>query len=231
MLTRPVQLQPLEDRLAATKRLLKSIPGAILFCQLWSGQEIHPQVKAALIPVIANAPTQAREYVEHLLPAEMRLQRLGQNIQPNHVLDLTGDTGRGKQLFIMGAGLCNQCHLAEGVGKSVGPALDTPKSRLASRDQLLEQILKPSAIISDEFRSSRILTIDGQSHLGRITARSDQQLQWLDQQGQLISMAAEDVELVQPSTISLMPENLFSTLSAQQAADLLAYLWNLHSKD
>jgi len=38
------------------------------------------------------------------------------------------------------------------------------------------------------------------------------------------SSAAGDVEAVQPSRLSLMPEALLAGLTPQQAADLLAYL-------
>ena len=48
-----------------------------------------------------------------------------------------------------------------------------------------------------------------------------------DAQGKEVLLAARDVEELRPSRASLMPDGQLADLTAQEAADLLAYLASL----
>ena len=48
-----------------------------------------------------------------------------------------------------------------------------------------------------------------------------------DGEGKEVVVAAGDVEEIRPSRASLMPDGQLAELTAQEAADLIAYLWAL----
>ena len=48
-----------------------------------------------------------------------------------------------------------------------------------------------------------------------------------DGQGKEVILPARDVEEVRPSRVSLMPDGQLADLTAQEAADLIAYLASL----
>jgi hypothetical protein len=48
-----------------------------------------------------------------------------------------------------------------------------------------------------------------------------------DNKGKEIVLAAKDVEDLRPSRLSLMPDGQLADLTAQEAADLIQYLYSL----
>jgi putative heme-binding domain-containing protein len=105
----------------------------------------------------------------------------------------------------------------------VGPELSKIGAKY-SRVALLEQILEPSKIIDPKYVSYLVQTSDGRVLTGLMVGRTDQELVLRDGKDQEIRLAASDVETVAPQRQSLMPELLLRDLTAQQVADLLAYL-------
>ncbi len=164
-----------------------------------------------------------RELFESLLPPSERVRRLGPLFDPSVVLARTGDPQRGRQVYWQTAGLqCRDCHQIDGQGGTLGPDL----SRIGlqyDRPALLEQIVNPSLRIADVYRTHILTTKEGKIHAGRVLQKSALTiLQGAD--GKLHRLRAEDVVDSVPSSRSLMPEQLLQALTAQQAADLLAYL-------
>src|SRR5207245_828225 len=70
-----------------------------------------------------------------------------------------GDVVRGKTTFTQGQ--CAKCHKYGSEGEGVGPDLTTLSKRFKRADTL-ESIVFPSKVISDQYRSSTILTVKGQ---------------------------------------------------------------------
>ena len=67
-------------------------------------------------------------------------------------------------------------------------------------------------------------TTDGRSFTGLLVRRDEKEVVLRDGQNKEIRLAAKDVEVLQPSRLSLMPDGQLAGLTAQQAADLLEYL-------
>ncbi len=175
---------------------------------------------AAVEPVIAGL-------FERFLPPAQRVQRLGGQIDPGTILNLTGDTEQGRQLFATSSLMqCRSCHAVGGQGGGVGPALDRVGSRL-SRGQLLESLLEPSKTVAAEYRTWLAVTDDGRSVTGLLVERTDDTVALVDASGKRTDLAAESIEELEALRTSLMPEQLLRDLTAQQAADLLAYLQSL----
>ena len=110
------------------------------------------------------------------------------------------------------------------MGKAVGPSFEKLATKYPSRRQLLEQIVSPSQNISDEYRAQTVLTFDGQTIVGRVLRSDETKVVVALQDGVEKEVLVEDIELKQANKVSLMPENLLSTLTAQEAADLLEFL-------
>jgi len=152
--------------------------------------------------------------------------------------DLTGSLGevdrgrsfdKGKALFT--AASCVSCHKISGAGGTLGPDLTEVSKRLAKqpmpRVALLREILEPSAMIDEKYRTHIVLLDDGNQKAGII----------VEQDGKTIKIAvnpaAPDERLVIPrsrietlskSDVSLMPVGLLSTLTREEILDLLAYV-------
>ena len=130
----------------------------------------------------------------------------------------------GKALFEKAE--CISCHRFNNRGGIFGPDL-TAVARRYSRQVLLREIVEPSLQISDQFQNHTILTDSGKVYSGRIMERGE--THWTvavdpRQPSAILQIAAEEIEEVQPSTISLMPQNLLDTLSQEEIFDLFAYL-------
>ncbi|MCA9037976.1 MAG: c-type cytochrome, partial [Planctomycetaceae bacterium] len=75
------------------------------------------------------------------------------------------DFDHGRKMFA--AASCFACHRFDNQGGSVGPDLTALSGRFSSRD-LLESIVEPSKVISDQYGSVNIVTLDGKIISGRI---------------------------------------------------------------
>ncbi len=130
----------------------------------------------------------------------------------------------GKALFRKAE--CIACHRFDNRGGIFGPDL-TAVAKRYSRQVLLREIVTPSVQISDQFQNHIIVTSAGLVHSGRILERGE--TQWTvavdpRQPSAIIQLAADDIEEVVPSTVSMMPTHLLDTLSQEEILDLLAYL-------
>jgi putative membrane-bound dehydrogenase-like protein len=130
-----------------------------------------------------------------------------------------GDASRGREVF---GKHCASCHRLEGQGFEVGPDLAALTSR--SRSVLLPSILDPNRDIDERFRSYTALTIDGLSHAGLLIAETSTSITLLEQQGKRHTLLRADLESLQNSGKSLMPEGFERDLSPRDVSDLLSYL-------
>ena len=72
--------------------------------------------------------------------------RIGLSPSIAEILALNGNTENGRSLFRRADLLCLNCHVAEGEGRNLGPDLDGIGDKF-SREQILDQILRPSNMI------------------------------------------------------------------------------------
>ena len=165
-----------------------------------------------------------RDLFEGYLPQPEKAQRkLGSNPRPKAILALAGDPDRGAKIFWSKALNCGSCHKVGAQGTSLGPDLSAI-GKTRSRDDLLESILEPSRRIEPQFAAYVVVTGDGRSLTGLLVARDANRVVLRDAQNKEITLAASEVEAVQPSRLSLMPDGQLAGLTAQEAADILEYL-------
>ena len=130
---------------------------------------------------------------------------------------------RGAYLFT--AARCIECHRYGGVGGATGPDLTGVGRRFSTRD-LLEAIVEPSAVVSDQYRASVVTLRDGRVLTGRLLQITGGRMDVLVDPFSLKveSVSPGDIVSVEDSAHSPMPPALLDTLSAGEIADLVAYL-------
>jgi putative heme-binding domain-containing protein len=131
-----------------------------------------------------------------------------------------GDVNRGRLVFDKAQ--CIRCHKFGAVGEGLGPDLSTVSKRFKRAD-ILESIVYPSKVISDQYRSTTIITKKGQQITGLAAPQGDR-LTVLLSDGNKIVLRTDEVDRQLASLVSVMPEKLLDTLSKQEIADLFAFL-------
>ncbi len=128
---------------------------------------------------------------------------------------------RGKQLFA--SARCAACHRYANSGESIGPDL-TSIARRFQRREILEAIVDPSKVVSDQYRTQMVVTLDGRQVAGLVTRDSSGDYVVLKSDGEKTTIAAEDVDAVEPVATSSMPDGLIDSLSGEEVSDLMAFL-------
>ncbi len=131
----------------------------------------------------------------------------------------TGDAVAGKLLF---AKHCASCHKLFGEGGSIGP--DLTHANRKDRDYLLVSIVDPSAVVRKEFLSYVVTTTDGRTLSGLIAAQDGNRVTLLTSRDERITLNRDQIDSLDESPVSLMPENLLKELKPQELRDLFSYL-------
>lgn len=136
-----------------------------------------------------------------------------------------GNAAAGQALFKKH---CAACHQLFGEGTKVGPDLTTANRQ--DRDFLLVSLVDPSGVIRKEFVSVVVLTRTGRVLTGLPIARTDAALTLVDSKGEKQAVPLTEIEELNDSPVSLMPENLYRQLTPQELRDLFAHLQSRREK-
>ena len=131
-----------------------------------------------------------------------------------------GDPARGAAVFEKAQ--CAKCHRYGTRGEGIGPDLSNV-SRRFQRKEILESVVFPSLVISDQFAGKTVLTTDGKVYTGLVGETSDGVVV-LQTNGEKVNVATGDIDQIAPSKQSAMPAGLFNELTEDEIADLFAYL-------
>jgi putative membrane-bound dehydrogenase-like protein len=134
-------------------------------------------------------------------------------------LKLKGDAAKGKTTF---AQVCISCHKLDGVGIELGPDLRSVVQHDA--EKLLNSILDPSAIIEPGFMAYHCTLKSGEQLYGVIATETSASLTLKMAGNMTKSVLRSEIEKLQSTGASLMPEGLEAALTPQSLADLIAYL-------
>jgi putative heme-binding domain-containing protein len=132
----------------------------------------------------------------------------------------TGDIVRGKAAFEKGQ--CFKCHKYGKEGEGIGPDLTTVSKRFKRAD-VLESIYYPSKVISDQYRSTTIVTKKGVQITGLAAPQGDL-ITVLQSDGTKVTLKKSEIDTQYASLVSVMPEKLLDALTKQEIADLFAFL-------
>jgi putative heme-binding domain-containing protein len=140
-------------------------------------------------------------------------------------LKLKGKIARGKAVFKKN---CATCHRLEKVGVEVGPDL---LSALKNKtpETLLVDILDPSREVDPRFINYLVTTKAGRSFSGMIAAETATSITLRRAEKAEDTLLRRQIDTIQATAKSLMPEGLEKQLSKQDVADVIAYLKSVAS--
>ena len=137
--------------------------------------------------------------------------------------ETAGSPEAGRPLFEKS---CAACHrFGEAIGKDVGPDLSTIASRFKRRD-VLESILWPSKVISDQYKSESFEMKDS-SVISGVVVREDATrifVRTAASPERPVQVPKAQVTNRGESTVSLMPVGLLDPYSEEEISNLLAFL-------
>lgn len=140
------------------------------------------------------------------------------------------DFENGQKMFA--ATRCIICHRFAGDGGATGPDLTQLAGRFTVKD-LSEAMIEPSKVISDQYRASLIETKDGQIVSGRVVSETAGSLIVVanpEDPTKTVEVRRDNIEAIQASPVSLMPDGLLKPLNQDEVLDLLAYLLSRGNK-
>jgi putative heme-binding domain-containing protein len=214
-------------RKEAVRRLLSSPRLALLLVRAFDEGRVPVSVRSEVLDAATAADPAVRDLFERFLPDEQRVKRLGNLIRPEQILSLRGDTARGRELFFKAsASQCVNCHRVNGNGSDLGPDLSQIGKKY-TRAQILESILEPSKTIDSQYATYVVETDNGQLHTGLLVAKTANEVVLRDATGKEIRIRSKHVASMTQQKTSLMPEQLLRDLTAEQAADLIDFLYSL----
>jgi putative membrane-bound dehydrogenase-like protein len=161
-----------------------------------------------------------RERARRLLAGQSAPERQKIVATYRDVLEMKADTMRGKAVFKKN---CTVCHRLDNEGFEVGPDL-LSALRNKSGEQLLNDILDPSREVDSRYLNYQITTKKGQVFSGLIAADTASSVTLRRGEKAEDTILRDQIEEVQATGKSLMPEGLETQLSKQDVADLIAYL-------
>jgi putative heme-binding domain-containing protein len=130
----------------------------------------------------------------------------------------------GKRTFA--AARCVVCHRFGEEGGATGPDLTQAGGRFQVKD-LVEAIVLPSKVISDQYKASVVETTDGRIVSGRIVSESPEKIVVVtdpEDATKFVELARADVEEITTSPVSLMPQGLLDQFNETEVLDLVAYV-------
>jgi putative heme-binding domain-containing protein len=147
---------------------------------------------------------------------QKQLARWKSTLKPEYLK--IADLSNGRLVF---SKTCQSCHKLYGEGATIGP--DLTGSQRGNLDYLLSNIIDPSAEVAKEYRMSVVATKNERIVTGIIVERTPARLV-VQTATEKITIAAEDVDTIKDSQVSLMPDGQLDQLTREQVRDLIAYL-------
>lgn len=145
--------------------------------------------------------------------------------------DRQPNVAHGKELFA--AAQCANCHLFRDTGGNVGPDLTAVAQRFGRKD-ILEAIIDPNKVVSDQYAmitltvqkfggggTDQVSGLVKEESSGAITLLTDPLA------GKTSTFYENVIVKREKANVSIMPPGLLNTLTAEEVADLLAFLGNM----
>ncbi|GIW88351.1 MAG: hypothetical protein KatS3mg108_2675 [Isosphaeraceae bacterium] len=177
-----------------------------------------------LDPILKDYPASIRDAVRAWIASNQvglaeqaaRIDQLLRTLPP-------GDPGRGHQVFSGSKAACLTCHATGYVGGKIGPDL-TRIGEIRTERDLLEAIVYPSASFVRSYEPVTVATSDGRLLNGIVERDTTTELVLRINADQVEHIARDAIEEIRPGTVSIMPAGLDQQLTAQELADLIAFL-------
>lgn len=165
---------------------------------------------------------------------QARLKELEARIRENNSKNLAkmesmsslvshGDIRRGQLIFQSSKGACSVCHAIGYLGGKTGPDL-TRIGQIRTERDLLESILFPSASFVRSYEPTKVITGTGKIFQGLLKSEDPREILLVTGPDQTARISRDDIETMEPGTVSVMPAGLDQQFTPQELADLVAFL-------
>jgi putative membrane-bound dehydrogenase-like protein len=168
-----------------------------------------------------HAKSEIRDRARKALEASLPADRKDVLEKYQAALKTEGDARRGREVFTKN---CATCHAVAGVGVNVGA--DISDTRTKAPGQLLNDILNPNAAVDGNYIEYVVTLKNGKQVSGVIAGETAAGLTLKRAQNQTDTVLRADIDEVQSTGRSLMPEGLEKTITIAEMADLIAFLKN-----
>ncbi len=176
-----------------------------------------PRTRQLLSHGDAAIRDRARKLLQDNLPADRKevLEKY------KAALTIKGDPHRGRGVFQKH---CATCHRVAGIGVDVGA--DIADTRTKTAEALLGDILNPNQAIDGNYINYLVQTKNGIAVTGVIAAETAGSVTLRRAENQSDTILRQDIESIQSTGLSLMPEGLEKDIPVEAMADLIDFLKN-----
>ncbi|MCM8532574.1 MAG: c-type cytochrome [Lentisphaeraceae bacterium] len=189
----------------------KSLPSSLLSSfhirqiQLFENEELNTRLKKIWGDIKKRSESKEKELAKYkkLLTKKFLSQ---------------GDAKNGKEVFTR---TCGACHKLFGEGGIIGP--DLTGSGRKDLHYILENVIDPSAIVGKDFQLVSVKTKDNRFLSGTI-AEENKDTVTIKTLNDKVILQRSNIESLQKSQQSMMPEGLFNILNKNDLRDIIKYL-------
>lgn len=181
--------------------------------------------EADLERLFISYPEEVRKAADPLLQRVAAVSQQQRDLLARVEAELpTGDAKQGRAVFFAERAIaCATCHRAQGAGGTLAPNLSRI-SRIRSPHELLRSILHPSAYVAPYFRAYLATLKDGRVVTGMLVQESVEAVYLRSGTNVITRVPRRQIEDLQVSRTSLMPDGFDLLLSRQELGDLMAFL-------
>jgi putative heme-binding domain-containing protein len=214
---------------SASPALQSQIADVLLSRDAWLRHLLHG-IEKKQVPAAQVSPAQRQRLLNHrdqqvralavkLFAGSTSADRQKVLAGYGDVPKLSGHAARGQAIF---AKTCAACHRLGNVGKAVGPDLATVTNR--TPEFLLIAVLDPNREVDPRYVEYVAVTKSGRSLTGLLAGETATSITLRAQEGREETVLRSELEELQSTGRSMMPEGLEKDLSRQDLADLFAFV-------
>ncbi len=208
-------------RSAAIEALLSRGPWAEAFLKAIEDKRIaRAEVDAGRMQLLQSFPdANVRQLAQRVFAMESSSTAAEVVARYRAALSMSGEVAKGRELFRKH---CAACHQLENVGQRLGADLHAVADRGA--ESVLLNILDPNREVKPNYLVYVVSTADGQILSGLITAETATSLSLTQADGTKKTILRSEIDALQNTGRSFMPQGFEKQMSVPEMADLLAYL-------
>jgi putative membrane-bound dehydrogenase-like protein len=218
-----------ELKQAAVTALAGTRSGSMWLLAAHERKELPAALKDDVARLLRNSPFQPvrnKALVAFPPPGRLDLKKLPSIAK---LAGRKGNADHGRQLVLasLNSNLqCLRCHTIRGLGGNVGPDLSVIGKK-ASRENLLESIIYPSKAIADQYVTTVVETVKGETISGLLIEETPQHILLRDGNGKDYKIPKKDIDSRAKSQVSIMPADLLAYMTEDDLVDIVDYLYTL----
>jgi len=135
------------------------------------------------------------------------------------VLDYIPNPANGREVFLNN---CATCHTFGDKGHLVGPDLTGIRSQPV--ESILLHIIDPNWLMEPGYENYVVETSDFETYSGLITAQTSTSITLRQPQGIETTIARDNIDRIEATSLSMMPEELEQAMTRQEIRDLIGFL-------